>query len=539
MPPLGRTQLAEVRTGTSARGPTPYDQGVQEPARRPGYLVHCLGKRLLVGAGRHAIPAYLPDELESRLADLLVAGGDGSLSQPLDASAHGRMLTPQERRASSGGRRILAPVSITEARADLVRGLLQSCYVIEHARSRLQQSWGGDFDRDAERTLARADRLGRLLDSLGFRRPDEVIDPHVLWWSGLCGDDCNEVPLGAAVLHQFGKWSDVFAEPYLGTDSDEFVALGREHSRVDIEVRTMNEEEAFLPQIDLPPGRRFVVLTDVHIGSHGREEIARKAVADINSIDPEFVVIPGDFTEDGEPEQFRIAKEIFDELRCPYYAVLGNHDAVQRSTREPMGTTFFRQTFGVEPTDHVLECGDLQVALVDTTDPTASPFPDWDVARGSIGGEAAGVDSGALRPGQIEELAGKLDTSRPVLVVQHHELHPFPGFPPVKFALREEDAQTELDVLSGHNLIGVVAGHTHRSAVLEVGTDPVMQVEIPSLKDWPYAYTVVGVTDDAARVAVRQVSDRDTVWSRAKDLWPLMRRFAISPVANLDATLRF
>jgi predicted phosphodiesterase len=421
-----------------------------------------------------------------------------------------------------------------EARPDLLRGLLQSCYVIEHAREGVQRKWGGDFDRDAERTAVRASRLGRLLEDKGFRRPDEVIPPHTEWFESLCGSEPAEVPLGAAVLHNFGHWSDVFCEPYLD-DINEFIELATEHTRVETEYKVMTEDEAFLPQADLPPGRRFVVLTDIHIGSRTGERLARRAVSEINEIGPEFVVIPGDFTDDGEPEQFALAREIFEGLTCPYYAVLGNHDAVQRSTRAPIGEKLYAETFEMESQDFVVECGDLQVALVNTTDPTASPFPDWDVARGSVGGESAGVDSGALRPGQAEELAQRIDKTRPVLVVQHHELHPFPGFPPVKFALREEDAAAELDALRDHKLVGFVAGHTHRSAVLQVGDGSVTQVEIPSLKDWPYMYSVVGVSDDGVNVVARQVSDRDLVWRFARELPPLYRRFVIGgPWANLS-----
>ncbi len=430
-------------------------------------------------------------------------------------------------------------MAITEARADLVRGLMQSCYVIERARCALQEKWGGDFDKDAERTRTRAERLGKLLDDLGFRRPDEVVEAHTGWHEGFCGSTPDEVPLGAAVVHTFGRWSDVFAEPYLGNDAADFIAIGHEHTRVDRAPRTMSSDEAVLQQPELPDGRRFVILTDVHIGSSRSDDFLRRAVADINEISPEFVVIPGDFTEDGEPEQFRLVKEIFDGLSCPYYAVLGNHDAVQRSTREGTGTAFYKDTFGFDAQDHVVECGDLQVALVDTTDPTASPFPDWDVARMQIGGIAAGVDSGAMRPGQAEALADRLDRSRPTLLVQHHELHPFPGFPPVKFALREEDAEAELAALAEHNLIGIVAGHTHRSAVLTVGAKGVTQLEIPSLKDWPYTFAVVGVTDRGATVTVKQISDGDAVWDRAKSLWLLMRRFPLGPLADLNYTFNF
>lgn len=421
-----------------------------------------------------------------------------------------------------------------DARADLVRGLLQSCYVIESARAGVQRQWGGAFEADAERTGRRAARLGRLLDERGLRRPDEVVEPHTRWFESLCGSHPQEVPLGAAVLHNFGKWSDMFCEPFLD-DIAEFVELAVEHTRVEMDLLPMTREEAFLDPPPLPEGRRFAILTDVHMGSRP-PELAEAAVAEINELECEFVVIPGDFTEDGEPGQFALARRVFDGLRCPYYAVLGNHDAVQRSTREPRGEAFFEEAFGIPAGDHVVECGDLQVALVDTADKTASPFPDWDMAKGSVGGEAAGVDSGALRPGQAEALAARLDPTRRTLLVQHHELHPFPGFPPVKFALREEDADEELAALSGHNLVGVIAGHTHRSAVLSVGDGSVTQLEIPALKDWPFAYTVVGVTDAGVQATVRQVGDRDLVWSLSERMLPLQRRFHLGPWADLAYT---
>jgi Icc protein len=427
-------------------------------------------------------------------------------------------------------------MSFTDARADLVRGSLQSCYVIEHARANVQRLWAGDFERDAERTTKRAERLGRLLAEHEIRLPDEVIEPHTSWFTGFLGSRATDVPLASAWIHAIGKWSNVYAGPFLGDEFDGFRELGVEHARVDLDVRMMSEEDAFLPSLDLPPGRRFVVLTDVHVGS-GQDDLARAAVADINEIAPEFVVIPGDITEDGEPEQFRTAKEIFDGLACPYFVVLGNHDAVRRSTREPEGRKLYTETFGAQPRDHVLEIGGLQIALVDSSDPTPSPFPDWDIARGRIGeGIAAGVDSGALEPGQAEALADRLDTTKPVLLVQHHELHPFPGFPPVRFALREEDAEAELAALEGHNVAGIVAGHTHRSAVLNVGTRAVTQLEVPSLKDWPHAFAVAGVTDDGVQVVVRQVSDRDGIWKRSKGLPLLVRNFLIGPLAQPSYT---
>jgi len=422
------------------------------------------------------------------------------------------------------------------ARADLVRSSLQSCYIIEHARAGLQEMWG--FDADAGLTAQRADRLGSLLDEHGVARRDDMVVPHTAWFESLCGSRPDEVPLGAAVLHVFGRWADVFAGPYLGVDADDFKLLGHEHTRVDIEYKSVTEEQMIWPAAELPRGPRFVILTDIHIGSKEGDALAPAAINDINTLGPEFVVVPGDITDDGEPEQFASIKRILDGLNCPYYVVPGNHDAVQRSTRGAFGAKLFAEAFGFEPADEVIDFGELQIALVDSTDPTPSPFPDWDIATGQIGGIAAGVDSGALRPGQAETLAERLDKRRPTLIVQHHELQPFPGFPPVRFAVREEDAEAELTALQAHNVVGVVAGHTHRSAVLTVQPGEITQLEVPALKDWPYAYSVCTLTDDGLRVDARQVSDRDAVWRTAQRLPALATRNAIGPLSDLSYTFK-
>src|SRR5262249_9592567 len=74
---------------------------------------------------------------------------------------------------------------------------------------------------------------------------------------------------------------------------------------------------------------RFAFLSDTHIGSpDGKaEEDLRRTVADINQMtDIAFVVITGDITELGTNEEIKRAKEIFSELKVPYYIIPGNHD---------------------------------------------------------------------------------------------------------------------------------------------------------------------------------------------------------------------
>src|SRR5207244_3634923 len=105
-------------------------------------------------------------------------------------------------------------------------------------------------------------------------------------------------------------------------------------------------------------------------------------------------------------------------------------------------------------TDVVLECGGTQVALMDSTDPTPSPFPDWDLGRGGFREDAGGVNGGTYEPGQADAMAARLDPSAPALVVQHHEMQPFAGFPPLMFGLRPEDSDALVSALSGHRVLG-------------------------------------------------------------------------------------
>jgi predicted MPP superfamily phosphohydrolase len=74
---------------------------------------------------------------------------------------------------------------------------------------------------------------------------------------------------------------------------------------------------------------RFAFLSDTHIGSpDGKaEEDLRRTVADINQMtDIAFVVITGDITELGTNEELKRARQLFGELKVPYYIIPGNHD---------------------------------------------------------------------------------------------------------------------------------------------------------------------------------------------------------------------
>jgi len=56
-------------------------------------------------------------------------------------------------------------------------------------------------------------------------------------------------------------------------------------------------------------------------------DLMRSAVKEFNKIpELDFVVLTGDMTLNGEPWNVEMVKMVMDELKAPYYVVMGNHD---------------------------------------------------------------------------------------------------------------------------------------------------------------------------------------------------------------------
>ena len=79
-------------------------------------------------------------------------------------------------------------------------------------------------------------------------------------------------------------------------------------------------------------------VSDVHVGAaRYREGLLRTAIAEINTADPDLVVVAGDITDDGYPDQYPIAKDELSAIACGQVVfVPGNHDA--RNVRDTWGS---------------------------------------------------------------------------------------------------------------------------------------------------------------------------------------------------------
>jgi 3',5'-cyclic-AMP phosphodiesterase len=179
-------------------------------------------------------------------------------------------------------------------------------------------------------------------------------------------------------------------------------------------------------------------LSDVHVGgSRYREDLLRTAIEEVNVAEPDLVVVAGDLTDDGYPDQYPLAKRELAALACAQIVrVPGNHDA------RNVGYLHYEDTFGARDSRERLECGGLAVALVAVD----SSKPDLD--EGEIGRE---------HYGWIEEgFAGAADLR---VFACHHHLVPVPGTGRERNQVL--DAGDVLALLRQCGVDLVLSGHRH------------------------------------------------------------------------------
>ena len=179
-------------------------------------------------------------------------------------------------------------------------------------------------------------------------------------------------------------------------------------------------------------------LSDVHVGgSRYREELLRTAIEEVNESQPDLVVVAGDLTDDGYPDQYPLAARELAALTCPLIVrVPGNHDA------RNVGYLRYEDVFGARDSRLRLHCGGLDVTLVAVD----SSKPDLD--EGEIGREHYGWIT--------EGFGGKADLR---IFVCHHHLVPVPGTGRERNQVL--DAGDVLSLLRQCGVDLVLSGHRH------------------------------------------------------------------------------
>jgi 3',5'-cyclic AMP phosphodiesterase CpdA len=251
---------------------------------------------------------------------------------------------------------------------------------------------------------------------------------------------------------------------------------------------------ARIPAIRTTEPTRLGILADPHLATrasgtwkcyHRTETFLRRAVAGVQSIDPDRTLVVGDLTKDGEASNF----DRYDELVAPLpepLTIPGNHDVPKEYVdHDVMAVSEFA--------DRYTEVGypfRQQVGGVDVFCLNSAAMPD-DSLRDTWGGRVS--------RSQLDWLASELgDATLPVVAV-HHNVFAQPehdgGFW-TNFPL--ENSEELADVLAAHSPVLVVSGHHH---IPSYGRERgVHELIAPALCSYPPSYLVVDIGPDGTLV---------------------------------------
>ncbi|MBF6545324.1 metallophosphoesterase [Nocardia brasiliensis] len=165
---------------------------------------------------------------------------------------------------------------------------------------------------------------------------------------------------------------------------------------------------------------------------------------------PDAILVTGDVTDSGKPEQYVQARRAF-ELDIPVYAIPGNHD-----DRATFRSVLLGTAASTAPINQTQRIGDLTVALLDS----------------SIPGEPSGLLTEDTYT-WLRDVLAAAPADKPVLVALHHP--PAHLFSPIvdEIALAEPEKLAEL-VAGDDRIIAVLTGHAHSAATTTFAGRPLL-----------------------------------------------------------------
>tara|TARA_Y100000590_G_scaffold26997_1_gene30346 strand:+ start:4935 stop:5681 length:747 start_codon:yes stop_codon:yes gene_type:complete len=179
----------------------------------------------------------------------------------------------------------------------------------------------------------------------------------------------------------------------------------------------------------------IIQLSDIHVGAQFREQIFEKVIHEVNSLNPDAVVITGDLTNEGLKEQYEKCKTLISKINAEkIIAISGNHD--YRNT----GYLHFKKYFPFQTINEL----DDNVVLV--TLGTARPDRD----EGEVG---------YRQTLWLERTMKKYQNKTTILAMHHHLI----GIPDTgSDRLTIIDAGDVLRATLDSNVNLVLCGHKHR-----------------------------------------------------------------------------
>ncbi len=175
-------------------------------------------------------------------------------------------------------------------------------------------------------------------------------------------------------------------------------------------------------------------ISDPHVGSpYFVPNLMNRVIVELNELQPDVVVVTGDFTNFGYRQEFKTAVAYLERIKAPVYSVPGNHDA------RNVGWVHFEELIGPRHWTH--DVGNVRIVGADTSEP--------DLDHGQIGRERYEwlKEQFASAPADIKMLA------------IHHHLISVPGTGRERNIVYDAGDLLELLITNGVQI--VLTGHKH------------------------------------------------------------------------------
>lgn len=209
------------------------------------------------------------------------------------------------------------------------------------------------------------------------------------------------------------------------------------------------------------------------------ETMNRSAIAEIESLDPDVVLVKGDLTTLGTDEEYQAFLAAYGQLGARMRHVRGNHDAMLDASMAVNGAPF------------AVDAGGAALAVLDTVQP--------------------GIDRGQITADQLawlDDLAAS--HAGPVLVFGHHHLWDLDakGRSAEYFGINPDDSEALGAVVARReSIVGYFAGHTHRNRVRRSKkARRVPFVEVSCTKDYPGVWAEYQIYEHGFTQVVRRIS---------------------------------
>ena len=235
---------------------------------------------------------------------------------------------------------------------------------------------------------------------------------------------------------------------------------------------------------------RFAQLTDIHLSPSNpnpTEDLLR-SIAQINATDSiDFVLVTGDFTEEGDRATMEKVKSCLDLLKVKYYVALGNHETKWSDS----GCTAFGEIFGGERFDFEHK-GFLFLGF--------NSGPLMRMAYGHV----VPQDIRWMTERMNQYNTGDPQQNKPVILVTH-------------YPMIEGDVDNWYEVTDAvrpYNIRLFIGGHYHRNRDLRYdGIPGVLMRSNLCDKDGKPGYGIYEITKDSIRVYTQRIGEPKKQWA--------------------------